>query len=193
MNVKLKDQDIRQLLITKLKHEYASIKDTKIVNEMGVLHGQSRIDVAVINGILHGFEIKSESDTLDRLPSQMQDYNKIFDRVTIVTQRKFLAQVKEIVPKWWGIWLVVKSGDEHTIQEIRKGRINREIDLESLCRLMWRQEAITILKEKDLHKGFLSKPRSNLYKRMAEKIDKPQLQSMINQQLKLREDWRVPL
>lgn len=190
---KLKDGDIRLLLIDKLKQEYSNVKGTKIVNELGILHGQSRVDVAAINGILHGFEIKSECDTLDRLPLQMANYNKVFDRMTIVTQRKFLKEVRSIVPKWWGIWLVTRYKGQYNIRQIRKGRENNKVDLDSLSHLLWRDEAIHLLKEKGLHKGYISKPRKFLYRRLVEGIERPELQFMINEQLKLRKDWKVGL
>lgn len=190
---KLKENDIRKLLIEKLKVEYPYSTDTKIVNEMGILHGRSRIDVAVIEGILHGFEIKSECDTLERLPLQMNNYNKVFDRMTIVTQRKYIDKVRKIVPKWWAIWLVTKYKGKFNIREIRKGRLNKEIDLQSLSHLLWKDEAIELLKQKGLHKGYLSKPRQILYSRLAENIEKSELQLMINEKLKLREGWRVDL
>src|SRR5699024_562757 len=187
------DSDIRLLLIDKLKDEYSNEKNTRIVNEMGILHGQSRVDVAVIDGILHGFEIKSESDTLERLPLQMANYNKVFDRMTIVNQRKFLEEVKSIIPKWWGIWLVTKYKGKYNIRQIRKGRLNKKVDPKSLSHLLWKDEAIHLLKEKGLHKGYLGKPRKVLYRRLVESIEKPELQFMINEQLKLRKDWKVVL
>ena len=41
---------------------------SKIFEEFRVQHGMARIDFAVINSIMHGFEIKSDLDTLERLP-----------------------------------------------------------------------------------------------------------------------------
>ncbi|MEK5389658.1 sce7726 family protein [Margalitia sp. FSL K6-0131] len=188
---KLKDKDIREVLIQKLHDYYTFDSDTRIVNEMGILHGQSRVDIAVINGILHGFEIKSESDTLERLPSQMEDYNRVFDRMTIVIQRQHLNEARNIIPKWWGVWLVTKYRGELHIREIRKGKFNRNVDPDSLSHLLWRNEAIEILKEKGLHKGFLSKPRYLLYQRLANNINITELKIMINERLKQREGWKA--
>lgn len=188
---KLKDNDIRQVVLRQLHEYYPKETNTKIVNEMGILHGQSRIDIAVINGILHGFEIKSESDTLQRLPLQMEDYNKVFDRMTIVVQQNFLKDVRRIVPNWWGIWLVTQNEGTIHLKEIRKGKLNKNVDPESLSHLLWRDEAIDILKEKGLHKGFLSKPRQILYQRLAKHINLSELKFTINERLKLREGWKV--
>lgn len=187
---KLRDNDIRQVLLSELYSRYSNEIETKIINEMGVLHGQSRVDVAVINGILHGYEIKSESDNLLRLPNQVKDYSKVFDRMTIVVQRNYLDQVREIIPKWWGIILVTKYKSEINLREIRKGRLNSALDPIALSHLLWREEALDILKEKSLHKGYLSKPRNVLYQKICDSLSIDEIKFMVNRQLKERVGWR---
>ena len=59
--------------------------DTKIIDEMGLNLGSSIIDIAVVNGNMLGYEIKSDRDTLNRLNSQIEQYNKVFDYLNIVT------------------------------------------------------------------------------------------------------------
>ncbi len=103
---------------------------------MGLINGESRIDIAVVNGILHGYELKSESDNLLRLPKQIENYNKIFERMTIVTDRKYLENVKELVPDWWGIMIV--KNDRTGLREIRKGRKIKTQDEEALLNLLWK-------------------------------------------------------
>jgi hypothetical protein len=187
---KLRDNDIRGRLLNELYSRYFDDSNTRIVNEMGVLHGRSRVDIAVINGILHGFEIKSESDNLLRLPTQIEDYSKVFDRMTIVVQNKHLEEVKGMVPKWWGIILVTKTKGNIKFRELRKGRKNISVDPYSLSHLLWKEEAIDILKQRSLHKGFLSKPRNQIYQRICECISLSEIKMMVNQQLKVREGWR---
>ena len=64
----MRDRDVRQALLAHLAELHAGDPDTRIVEEMGVWCGTARIDVAVVNGELCGFELKSERDTLERLP-----------------------------------------------------------------------------------------------------------------------------
>ncbi|MGN7942669.1 sce7726 family protein [Metabacillus sp. 22489] len=187
---RLRDNDLRNALLKDLYSRYSKDKGTKIVNEMGVIHGQSRVDVAVINGILHGYEIKSESDNLLRLPSQITDYSKVFDRMTIVVQRKHLEEVRAMIPKWWGIILVTKSKDNINLRELRKGRENSSVDPLALSRLLWREEALEILKQRSLHKGLLSKPRNVLYNKLCDSVSLNELKIMVNQRLKKRVGWR---
>ena len=189
----LKDSDLREVLLNFLYNKHSDDKHTRIVNEMGILHGKSRIDVATINGIFHGYEIKSESDNLIRLPSQIQDYNRVFDRMTIVTQRNYLEKVKIMIPKWWGILLVTKYKGEINIREIRKGKLNPNIDPFALSHLLWKEEALEILKEKGLHKGYLSKPRKQIYQRLIEHISNDDLKMMVSEKLRKREEWLTNL
>lgn len=81
----LNDSMVRELLLEDLYSQYKDDPNTRIVNELGIDFGSSRVDVAVINGNIHGYEIKSDLDTLERLPRQMTYYNKLFQRMTIVS------------------------------------------------------------------------------------------------------------
>ena len=186
---KLKDSDIREVLNKALYEKYGKNLDTKIYNELGILHGQSRIDVAVVNGILHGYEIKSESDNLFRLPTQIIDYNAVFDKVTIVTQRCHLSEIKSIVPKWWGITLLTKYKGELNLKQVRIGKSNPRIDSLSLSHFLWRDEALELLKQRDLHHGLVGKPRKQLYERIAESLDLDELRSCVSIALRSRVDW----
>jgi hypothetical protein len=56
--------------------------------------------VAVINGSLHAFEIKSDSDTLDRLPYQIEAYKGVFEYVTLVCGSRLLKRACSYVPDW---------------------------------------------------------------------------------------------
>jgi len=65
-----------------------------IGNEITYGIKKRRLDILVINDFLHCYEIKSESDGLDKLEQQYNDYKSIFDFVTIVAHEKHLATVK---------------------------------------------------------------------------------------------------
>lgn len=137
---KLKDIHIRTVLLDALNAQYQDNDDTRIINELGINFGASRIDVAVVNGILHGYEIKSESDTLKRLPQQMEYYNRLFERMTIVTDQKFLEQAEQMIPRWWGIQVVKKKTTDLSLITIRKGRRKPSQDKELLLKLLWKED-----------------------------------------------------
>ncbi|GIO40086.1 hypothetical protein J41TS12_49470 [Paenibacillus antibioticophila] len=190
--MKTRDIDIRRSLHYSLQIEHMNEPNTLILDELPICQGDARIDVAVVNGAINGYEIKSESDTLDRLPRQCELYNKIFDSVTILTANKFIEGIKEIIPEWWGITRAEKD-EEGLIQffVIREPQQNSEIDALSLAQLLWRDEAISILKERGLHKGLLSKPRNILWNALAEELSLGDLQSEVRKKFKERSQWRV--
>src|SRR5438045_2701845 len=99
----MRDIDIRLALRSSIEREHGGDADTRIVEELGLCQGIARVDLAVINGNVHGYEIKSEHDTLARLPAQTHTYNQVLDFVTIVTAPAHAHKIRCIVPKWWGV------------------------------------------------------------------------------------------
>ena len=96
----------------------------EIFEELGVRHGAARIDIAVINGFMHGYEIKSDSDTLERLPGQMNEFNAVFDKMTLVVGKRHLYDAINIIPDWWGIIVAkIDANCKVFFQTIREARI----------------------------------------------------------------------
>ena len=98
-----KDYEIRQALVRDLKVAYKDDPEHKIVEELGINHGSVRADIAVINGIMDCYEIKSDRDTLQRLPEQIRAYNAVFDKITLVVGFSHVYEALEIIPDWWGV------------------------------------------------------------------------------------------
>ena len=96
----MRDFEIRTHLKTSILKKYYSDINSKVVEELNLPVAKARIDLAVINGYLHGFEIKSASDTLQRLPSQLIAYSKVFDYLSIITEDKYHHKVINILPDW---------------------------------------------------------------------------------------------
>lgn len=190
--MKTRDIDIRNILHYQLKKDHNNEPDTLILDELVICQGDSRIDVAVINGSINGYEIKSESDTLERLPRQAELYNKVFDTVTILTASRYIEEVSDIIPNWWGIVKAEMDIDGQVeLFTIREPRKNKDIEPLALAQLLWKDEAIEILKGKGLHKGLLSKPRGVLWQVLADKLPLSELQDAVREKLKSRETWRV--
>ena len=165
--------------------------NTLIVEELGLRHGAGRIDIAVINGEFHGYELKSDQDTLRRLPRQIAVYNSVLDRVTLIVTRHHVAQATEMIPDWWGIILAESLIErEITFTIIRSGTKNSSVSPIAVAKLLWRDEALQLLTELGAIDGMRSKPRRKIYSRIIELIDLPQLQDSVRNQLKSRKDWR---
>lgn len=186
----MKDQDIRPVLIDKLLREHKNCKDTRLIEELGLCQGDARIDIAVVNGTLHGYEIKSEKDTLVRLDKQQEIYNKTLSYVTIVASDKHLNNISNQVPEWWGIDKAIQSASTIKIKKVRKPKKNPSIDSHSLVQLLWRDEALDLLKELGLSKGMNKKPRKLIWNKLVENMTGNKLEKIIHKTIKLREGWR---
>ena len=123
--MKTYDADIRKLLYKYFltKKEFSNTS-TFIINEMDICANSSRVDIAVINKYMYGFEIKSKQDSLERLPSQIVADNKTFDFVTIVAFESHLPNILKMVPDWWGIIKVFEQDGNILLQVIREGEVN---------------------------------------------------------------------
>lgn len=187
------DPDIRKVLYKNFirREEFTKDSTTKVIDEMQVCRGFSRVDIAVINGKIHGFEIKSERDTLDRLEFQMESYNKIFDTMTIVTCKNHLEKVKDKVPSWWGIYYVDNVKGDLVLKKKRKEKVNKKTDLFSLSQLLWKEELLSLLNNNGISKGIKSKTRSALCEIAISNIDEITIRNYIRACLKSRQEWRA--
>ena len=187
----MRDRDVRRALHHKVLKEHHGDGDTLVVDELGLRHGICRVDIAVINGYLHEFEIKSDSDTLERLPNQVASYNAVLDRATLVVGERHVERARAGIPDWWGI-KVVTAGPRGGIDfdSIRPAKLNTAIDAVALAELLWRSEAEEILRASGASQRLLRKPRAALYERLAEEFELNVLRGLIRQRLKARATWR---
>jgi hypothetical protein len=185
------DKIIRAALKADLEQLHAGDPRLRIVEEFGIEHGAIRIDIAVVNGFLHGYEIKSDRDTLLRLPEQMDAYNSVFDQVTLVVGKQHLYDAVNLVPDWWGI-TVAKLGSDGSVvlNRIREAGNNAQQCSIAIARLLWRSEALQILEEAGKADGLRSKPRELIYERLCTVLDLLRLEEKVREILFFREDWR---
>src|SRR5687767_12122105 len=87
----LREYHIRRGLRAELERKLRAHSNTVIIDEFRLF--DARIDLAVINGSMHGYEIKSEADNLDRLERQIPAYNAVFNRVTAVVAQRHCDEV----------------------------------------------------------------------------------------------------
>jgi len=189
----MRDADVRAALHAKVLSEHHGEPDTLVLDELALWYGAARVDIAVVNARFHGFEIKSDRDTLDRLPNQMLIYNAILDRVTIVVAHSHLVGVTSMVPDWWGIKVVGKGprGGVH-FEEERAPRMNPTIDPVALASVLWNEELIEILEERGgAARGVRGRSRDIISRRVAEIVPLTDLRAEVRRRLKARGDWRA--
>ena len=191
--VGLDDKQIREALHRKRLKTHHRAANTLVVNELGLNHGMCRADIAVINGHLSGYEIKSDKDTLTRLPEQVRAYSDVFDRATVVVGAKYASQVLPMVPEWWGV-IVTQRGPRDGIcfESVRQARINRDVHLFSVAQLLWKSEAIGLLAELGVPPKALRQNRSELYGMLVEVMTPASLRRKVRDCLRARSNWRCP-
>jgi hypothetical protein len=187
----LNDPQIRKSFHSKMLRHHQLADGTLVVDELGLLNGKYRADIAVINGYLIGFEIKSDRDTLTRLPQQISAYDAIFDFISILVTNRHLDTISGLVPSWWGITLCVESrrGVIH-FNIVRKPSRNHSVDPRSIVQLLWRSEVIGILKQRGEKGSILREPRRVLYTKLVSDINSSELKQEVRQHLKIRKNWR---
>lgn len=187
---------LRRILEDELEQYRAKTGNpANIFEELGVSHGRARIDLAVINGVMHGYEIKSDRDTLSRLFEQTHEYNAVFDKITLVVGQRHLLDAIHRIPEWWGITLAkIDINHQVAFYSMREAKDNEDKQVPvSIARLLWRAEALKILEEKNKADGIRSKPREVIYEKLAEvlKDDIDALKEHVrNALLVSRGDWR---
>lgn len=184
------DLDIRLALRKRLVLEHQHAQRTLIIEELGLCEGMARVDLAVINGHIEGYEIKSERDTLYRLPGQLEIYGKTLDRVTVVAAVQHISKITKLVPQWWGIEEVSFEEGSAVFNLIRSASLNPSIDPHSVVQLLWRDEALEVLKDLGLSKGMLTKPRTAIWFKLANSLPVEELCAIIRMRLSSRENWR---
>jgi hypothetical protein len=188
----MREIDIRQALLHTARVEHAGDPDTLMVEELGLCAGTARVDFAVVNGSVHGFEIKSAQDTLTRLPTQSEIYNRALDRVTLVVDRKHLVDARSLIPGWWGILEPRRTRDGLVaFRTVRKAADNPHVEAFAQAQLLWREEALAELEARSMAHGLRSKPRRVIWERLVQVLTREELGEAVRSRLKNRATWRV--
>jgi hypothetical protein len=131
----------KNTLANKLVFGRHSPATASLLNEFRV--NDSIADTVVINGTSTVYEIKTEYDTLVRLPAQLNDYSKIFDKVYVVTHERAVSAVKAMAFPHVGILLLTGRG---TLQVRREASSNiPNLDLRILFMSLRKSEFTRIL------------------------------------------------
>lgn len=185
----MRDPQIRNELHRRLRDRIGDSPEARIVDEMNVLRGSCRIDVAVINGRLEGYEIKSAGDSLTRLGRQADAYGRVFDRLTMICAERHLEAAFAQLPVWWGIEVAEERRGSIRIVRRRSARANPGVEPAALVELLWRSETLAALESLGAAHGLRSKPRRALWAALAEALGPRELASLVRAALRARRGW----
>lgn len=167
-----------------------------VVSELAVCQAEARVDVAVVDARgLVGWEIKSEADSLDRLPRQQAVYGRVFDRMWLAADARHIRRALDVIPDWWGVVRVEDHDGSCRLTQVRASRLNRDVDLHALVELLWREEVLTELDQLGLSAGRTRAPRRELWRALADAspkfISPAKLRSRVRGRIMARRDWRA--
>jgi hypothetical protein len=187
-----RDFEIRRHFHQKKLRHYHECPNTLVIDELGIAHGKNRADIAVLNGIMHGFEIKSSKDTLSRLPEQITEYSRCFEKVSVIAAPNHIAKLLLMLPDWCGLILATKgSKGAIAFSTIRRAKKNPQIEIYAMAHFLWRKEIIEILSQFGVDQKSLNTSRDKLYKLLPASTTTKQLTQLIKAKFMSRIDWRV--
>lgn len=186
------DKDVRQAVKDKILKAHINDPSTLVIDELGLDHGRNRVDIAVINGELHGYELKSDSDNLLRLPQQSMAYSSIMDKVTLVVGEKHVQEAINIIPDWWGVKIATMNHRGIVnIVTYRRNKKNKDIDPFELSKLIWKEEALALLEIKIKVDWRIRKlTRKDIYKLIVDTFSLNEIRDNTRAILKSRVNWR---
>ena len=184
------DREIRDALLATLHESHASGDDVALLEELGLCRGKVRVDVTLVNGSLHGYEIKSDRDSLRRLARQVVFYSAVLDRATLVVGERHVRDAIDVVPGWWEILLANVTPTDLVLTQLRPGQINENRDRRALVELLWLDDALSLLATRTAVRGFRSKSRRDVWNRVCEIYDVDEIAAAVRERLKARQARR---
>lgn len=187
---KADDPRVREALHSHLLQQVV-FRDAVIIDELALSSVDGRVDVVVVNSHLHGYEIKSDVDTLARLKRESVNYAKVLDLLTVVVTEKHLAGARKILPEFWGIDLFVQSTYRNYISPQREATVNIGQTSKCLAGLLWKDQALELLQQHDAAKGLRSKPKWTLHRHVTDVCSISEIRAAVIAQYKLHRRKRT--
>ena len=135
----LRDRDIRvnlSVYLEKILPEHG-----KICHEQTFHNGKVVADlVTASNGGLHIYEIKGDSDNIERIVRQSFYYNKCAPKLTLVTTKKHAQKALNLLPEFWGLIIADNSKERVSLRYIRKSKNNHEFSKKTALLTLWKSE-----------------------------------------------------
>jgi hypothetical protein len=178
----MKGPEVRAVLLDRLSL-IAGSPWCKVISEVG-LPG-SVVDVLAIDGGLRGYEIKGETDTLKRLPTQAESYNAVLQGVVLVGAPRHIRAARVMVPEWWG--LTVAEGG--TLHDERPWQTNPDWEAPSLLAMLWKPELALLMVRWVKPRGFSRLGHRALCEALAEAIPRHRLPGIVADVMLERTTW----
>lgn len=183
-----RDPEIRESLHLKLKAD--GRRFNTVLNEFTVMRGNHRVDVAVVDELLEGYEIKSDVDTLKRLPDQAKFFSYCFHRMTLVVGPVLLEGAIKLIPDWWGVLLATRNKKGVVVlKELRPSLPNPKVNYRWVARLLWRDEIIAVLRQIGKYRGASKMNHGKMAEHLRANVTEQELVDFVTSTLLSRTEW----
>lgn len=132
----LNEAQVKAIVLSRIRASSKRHRNPIVTAEFTLGRSGARADLVIFGRQCTGFEIKTEQDSLRRLPHQLEAYAKHFNRVIIVVAKSHLRSLNVYRLAGAGLWVFDESG---VIVERHPG-INNVITPEILDRLLTKNE-----------------------------------------------------
>lgn len=192
MSTRTNDASLRSALKARLARRHRDETNVVIVEELPAGRASTRIDLAVLNGHLHGFEIKSDLDTLERLPRQVASFGASMQQMTLVVGQRHVDAALGVVPDWWGVTTATLTATGLVRFKVRRGgRRNPRLDPRSLAELLERDELLAVLRRHRADRGVRTAGYAAVVERMISCVPLHALVDEVREELKFRAAWEA--
>ncbi|MCX6953184.1 MAG: sce7726 family protein [Verrucomicrobia bacterium] len=162
MKLELNDARIREALLRKLLRQKA--RPRAVLEELHVHNGRAIADVVTLHTEAHCYEIKGETDRIERIVAQGAYYNTAFRRITLVTTECKLRRARRLAPRFWGIMVAVDEGEGVRFRHIRAAQLSPKFEKQTATMTLWKSEMLELVSAA----GSEKKPRRLLAELIAE-------------------------
>lgn len=185
----VRDADVRPVLARKIAQRMGH-REHVLVPEVELRWSvPARVDALLVSDRLCGFEIKSDVDSLDRLPRQVLAYNMVLERATLVVGERHRLHASDVVPSWWSIWVASARREYVTITQVRGGRLNPTLDTLAVTSLLTRTELLQVSRDNGLP-GASRMGAEEVRSTVVGGLNPRQVVSEVRRMLLAREGWR---
>lgn len=133
----LREIEIKAVVLDRLLKEGRIDPSSLVFNEMNLARKARRVDLGYLTKReMVAIEIKSDRDTLSRLPGQLDVYLKYFDRVILVVASRFVSDVLATVSADVEVWEV----SDQSVSTVRRGRKVSTVKKEAYLDIMTKRE-----------------------------------------------------
>ncbi|TGE29283.1 sce7726 family protein [Hymenobacter metallicola] len=109
--------------------------------------GSTRADVVhITSDFMHGYEVKGDGDTLQRVQNQLRCYAEVYDFVTFIVTEKHLAKLLPLLPEWVGVLVA----SEQELRPYRPAGYNATVEKAPLAALLLLDEVKQFLMARGL-------------------------------------------